>query len=63
MDQEALLTAVRGQPNQALVNNLAKGSEALAELDKSFSGIGSIYRMRFNWAYETVETRTISVGN
>lgn len=62
MDQEALLTAVRGQPNQTLITNLAKGSEPLIELDRSFSGIGSVHRMNFNWAYETVETRTITVG-
>ncbi|KAJ4411707.1 hypothetical protein N0V82_008943 [Gnomoniopsis sp. IMI 355080] len=52
MDQEALSTAVRGQPNQAL---------SLAELEKSFSGVGSIYRMSFHWGYETVETRTVSI--
>lgn len=61
MDQAALLIAVRGQPNQPLVTNLAKDSEYLAELDKSFSGIGKNHRMVFNWAYETVETPTVSV--
>lgn len=61
MDQEALLTAVRGQPNQTLVTNLAKDSDYLLGLDKSFSGIGSIHRMRFNWAYETTTTPTVTV--
>lgn len=63
MDQEALMTVVRGQTNQALVSNLAKGSLHLMELDKSFSGIGSTHWMKFNWAYETRETRTVSVRN
>lgn len=61
MDQEALLTAVRGQPNQTLVTNLAKDSDYLLGLDKSFSGIGSIHRMRFHWAYETTTTPTVTV--
>lgn len=61
MDQEALLTAVRGQPNQTLVTNLAKDSDYLLGLDKSFSGIGSIHRMKFNWAYETTKTPTVTV--
>lgn len=61
MDQKGLLTAVWGQPNLTLVNNLATGSTYLTELDKSFDGIGNIHRMKFNWAYETRETRTVSV--
>lgn len=56
------MTVVRGQANQALISTLAKGSNYLMELDKSFSGIGSVHWMRFNWGYETRGTSTISVS-
>ncbi len=62
METQALMTMVRGQPNERLVHDLAAKSEHLRSLDDRFFGVAQLGGMKLFWAYETRASPTVTVG-
>jgi len=62
MQTQALMTMVRGQPNEGLVRNLTTASEYLRSLDGQFSRVVRQGRMELFWAYETRTSPTVAVS-
>jgi triacylglycerol esterase/lipase EstA (alpha/beta hydrolase family) len=56
-----LLSMVKGQPNEGLVNTLSVDSPYLNILDEGFAGIAAYRSMRIVSAYETKRTATTVV--
>jgi hypothetical protein len=63
MEQSHLFAMVEGQPNETLVEDLARGSNYLSRLDKSFSGIMFQRKITIFWAYETSQSPTVIVSS
>ncbi|KAI0106570.1 hypothetical protein F4776DRAFT_645778 [Hypoxylon sp. NC0597] len=59
MDTSHLLTMVKGQVNEQLVDDLSTDSEYLRSLDDHFSGLASVRGMCLYWAYETKTSPTV----
>ncbi|PHH73219.1 hypothetical protein CDD80_3951 [Ophiocordyceps camponoti-rufipedis] len=62
MEQNHLLTLVGDRPVKHLIRDLSMQSGRTGYLDKlerSFSGIAALERIRIMWAYETIESPTV----
>lgn len=61
MEQQHFHTVVGNNPNQNLVDDLARGSNYLNQLHKRFEDTCITDTVRFFWAYETLNSPTIRV--
>ncbi|KAI0891157.1 hypothetical protein F4806DRAFT_506984 [Annulohypoxylon nitens] len=59
MHTSHLLTIVKSQTTEKMIQDLSKGSEYLLNLDDKFSGLSSTRNMRLHLAYETKMSPTI----
>ena len=61
MHMSHLLSMVKGQPNETLIQLLSPNSDYLSSLNYHFSGIAQIRTIRLVYAYETKLSRTTQV--
>ena len=61
MAQEQFRTVVRGNPNEALMDDLDKDSNYLRELNKSFQSLAR--PLKCFWAFETLQSPTLIVSS
>ncbi|KAI1443597.1 hypothetical protein F5Y02DRAFT_392884 [Annulohypoxylon stygium] len=59
MHTSHLLTIVKSQTTEKMIQDLSKGSEYLLNLDNKFSGLSAVRNMRLHLAYETKTSPTI----
>ncbi|KAK9788185.1 putative NACHT domain-containing protein [Seiridium cardinale] len=62
IDQTSLLSLVKGQLNEELGQDFARGSEFLDDLDKQFLGHQSNQKLKVFWVYETLTSSTAVVS-
>jgi hypothetical protein len=62
MEQSHFRTIAQNNPNEALIDDLARNSNYIRRLNESFSGLSFNSRMRCYWAFETSESHTSVVG-
>ncbi|KAK9775295.1 putative NACHT domain-containing protein [Seiridium cardinale] len=62
IDQTSLLSLVKGQLNEELGQDFARGSEFLDDLDKQFLGHQSNEKLKVFWVYETLTSSTAVVS-
>ena len=63
MEQAHIRTLAGSNPNETLVDDLARNSNYLRRLRESFSSSPFQAHLRCFWAYETVESSTVRVRN
>lgn len=63
MHTSHLLTIVKSQTTEKMIQDLSKGSEYLLNLDNKFSGLSAVRNMRLHLAYETKTSPTIKASH
>ncbi|OAR02604.1 hypothetical protein LLEC1_06424 [Akanthomyces lecanii] len=61
MEQAHFRTVVQNNPNEALIDDLARGSNYIRRLDENFGQLLANKDLQYFWGYETMESPTIQM--